>query len=41
MWVTEFADDGVLNLFDYIEIVGIDVFFEENPKEEVQGPDIG
>ena len=37
MWVTDFADDGVLQLFDCLEIVGIDVFIEEGPKEEVQG----
>ena len=41
MWATEFADDGVLQLFDCLEIVGIDVFIEEIPKEEVQGTDIG
>ena len=38
--MTEFADDGVLQLFDCLEIVGIDVFIEEVPKE-VQGTDIG
>ena len=40
MWVTEFADDGVLQLFDCLEITGIDVFFEKVQKEEVQGTDI-
>ena len=41
MWVTEFADDGVLQLFDCLEIVGIDVFVGEVQKEEVQETDIG
>ena len=41
MWVTEFADDGVLELFDCLEIGGIDVFIEEVPKEEVRGTYIG
>ena len=40
MWVTEFSDDGVLQLFDSLEIVGIDDFIEEVSKE-VQGTDIG
>ena len=41
MWVTEFADDGITQLFDCLEIVGIDVFIEKVQKEEVQGTDIG
>ena len=41
MWVTEFADYGVLQLFNCLEIVGMDVFIEEALKEEVQGTDIG
>ena len=41
MWVTQFADDDVLWLFDCLEIVGIDVSIEEVQKEEVQGTDIG
>ena len=41
MWVTEFADDCILQLFDYVKIVGIDVFIEEVQKEEVQRTDIG
>ena len=41
MRVTKFGNDGVLQLFDYHEIVGIDVFIEEVPKEEVQGTDVG
>ena len=41
MWVTEFAGDGVLQLFDCLEIVGIDVFIEEVPNEEAQGTNIG
>ena len=41
MWVTEIADDGVVQLFDCVAIVGIDVFIQEVPKEEVQGTDIG
>ena len=41
MWVTEFSDDGVLQLFDCREIVGIDDFTEEVSEEEVQGTDIG
>ena len=40
MWVTEFADDGIIQLFDCVEIVGIAVFIEEVQKEEVQGTDI-
>ena len=34
MWVTESADDGVLQLFDCLEIVGIDVFIEEVKKKK-------
>ena len=41
MRVTEFADDGVLQFFDFLEIFGIDIFIEEVPKEEVQGSNIG
>ena len=41
LWMIEFADDGVPRLFDCLELVGIDVFIEEVPKEEVQGTDIG
>ena len=41
MWATEFADDCVLQLFDSLEIVSMDVFIEEVPEEEVQGTDIG
>ena len=33
MWVTELADDGVIQLFDCLEIVCIDVFIEEVLKE--------
>ena len=33
MWMTEFADDGVLKLFDCLEIVGMDVSIEVTPKE--------
>ena len=35
MRVTEFSDDGVLQLFDCLEIVGIDDFTEEVSEEEV------
>ena len=38
--VTEFTGEDVLQLFDCFEIVGIDVFIAEVPKEEVQGTDI-
>ena len=41
MWATEFADDGVFQLFDCLEIVGIDVFIEKVQKEEVQRTDSG
>ena len=41
MWPTELADDGVLQLFDCLEIVGLDVFIDEVLKEEVQVADIG
>ena len=34
MWVTEFADDSVLQLFDCLQIVGIDVFVKEVKKEK-------
>ena len=37
--MTEFADDGDLQLFDFLEIVGIYIFIEEVQKEEVQGTD--
>ena len=40
MWATEFSDDGVLQLFDFLNIAGMDVFIEEVPKE-MQRTDIG
>ena len=33
MWVAELADDGILQLFDCLGIVGIDGFIEEAPKK--------
>ena len=35
----DLARDGVLQLFDCLQIVGIDVFTEEVPKEAVQAAD--
>ena len=40
MWAIDLADDGVLQLFDCLDIVVMDVFIEEVPKEG-QGTDIG
>ena len=40
MWATELADDGVLQLFDCLEIVGLDVFIDEVLKE-VRVTDLG
>ena len=34
MWLTEFADDGVLQLFDCLEIFGIVAFIEEVQKKK-------
>ena len=34
MWLTKFADDGVFQLFDYLEIVGMDIFIEKVPKKK-------
>ena len=41
MWVTEFADGSVLQSFDCLEIVDMNVFTKEDLKEEVQETDIG
>ena len=41
MWVTEFSDDDILQLFYCLKIVGIGDFIEDVSVEEVQGTDIG